>query len=59
MPYSIIGTIRSINDIILADKELRCRTPFVIVAKSGTDVYIHIMGIFDFLNFGYCDFFGI
>ena len=23
-------------------KELRCRTPFVVEAKSGSDVYIHI-----------------
>ena len=28
--------------ISVGDKELRCRTPFVFDAKSGTDVYIHI-----------------
>ena len=28
--------------VSIGDKELRCRTPFVIDAKSGTDVYIHI-----------------
>ncbi len=28
--------------VSIGDKELRCRTPFVFDAKSGTDVYIHI-----------------
>ena len=28
--------------VSISDKELRCRTPFVIKAKSGTDVFIHI-----------------
>ena len=28
--------------VSIGDKELRCRTPFVIDAKSGTDVFIHI-----------------